>query len=74
MIRTLVLDEDDLIMVVDKNIVHQIDVNRGELTRTEFINFLIHRQLHVCEHGKSYVTREEFDSVARHAGTLEGCT
>ena len=43
--RTLVLDEDDLIMVVKEDIVKQIDENRGEMNRTEFVNYLIQCQL-----------------------------
>ena len=39
--RTLLLDENDLIMVVKEDVVKQIDENRGELNRTEFVNYLI---------------------------------
>ena len=43
--RTLLLDEDDLIMVVKEDVVKQIDENRGEMNRTEFVNYLIQCQL-----------------------------
>ena len=43
--RTLLLDEDDLIMVVKEDIVKQIDEHRGEMNRTEFVNYLIQCQL-----------------------------
>ena len=58
--RNLILDEDDLIMVVKKDIVKQIDENRGELNRTEFVNYLIQCQLKECYNQKNYVTKEEF--------------
>ncbi len=56
--RTLLLDEDDLIMVVKEDVVKQIDENRGEMNRTEFVNYLIQCQLKST--GKDYVTKEEF--------------
>jgi hypothetical protein len=58
--RTLVLDEDDLIMVVKEDIVKQIDENRGEMNRTEFVNYLIQCQLRQHSDQNSYVTKEEF--------------
>lgn len=39
--RTLILDEDDLILVVKEDVVKQVDENRGEMNRTEFVNHLI---------------------------------
>jgi hypothetical protein len=63
--RTLLLDEDDLIMVVKEDIVKQIDDNRGEMNRTEFVNYLIQCQLK--DHGsqKKSVSREEFQAYTR---------
>jgi len=58
--RTLMLDEDDLIMVVKEDVVKQIDKNRGEMNRTEFVNYLIQAQLKACENQSGYVKREEF--------------
>ena len=63
--RTLVLDEDDLIMVVKEDIVRQIDENRGEMNRTEFVNYLIQCQLREQLNQKNGVSRAEFDSFAR---------
>jgi uncharacterized pyridoxal phosphate-containing UPF0001 family protein len=57
--RTLVLDEDDLIMVVKEDIVKQIDENRGEMNRTEFVNYLIQCQLKENSK-KDSVSREEY--------------
>jgi len=47
-------------MVVRKDVVEQIDENRGELTRTEFVNFLIQSQLKECYEKRDYVTQKEF--------------
>ena len=58
--RTLLLDEDDLIMVVKEDVVKQIDENRGEMNRTEFVNYLIQCQLRDFQSQKNYVTKEEF--------------
>ncbi len=63
--RTLVLDEDDLLMVVKEDIVKQIDENRGEMNRTEFVNYLIQCQLREHLNQKQGVSREEFQSFAR---------
>lgn len=58
--RTLLLDEDDLIMVVKEDVVKQIDNNRGELNRTEFVNHLIQCQLKEYYGDKEYVAKSEF--------------
>jgi len=58
--RTLILDDDDLVMVVKQDVVKQIDEKRGELTRTEFVNYLIQCQLRQMQENTSYVTKQEF--------------
>jgi hypothetical protein len=58
--RTLLLDEDDLIMVVKEDVVKQIDENRGEMNRTEFVTYLIQSQLKECNNQRDYVKKEEF--------------
>ena len=63
--RTLVLDEEDLIMVVKEDVVRQIDENRGEMNRTEFVNYLIQCQLKDQANQKESVPREEFQQFAR---------
>lgn len=63
--RTLLLDEDDLIMVVKEDIVKQIDENRGEMNRTEFVNYLIQCQLKEQNGQKKTVSQEEFRNFAR---------
>ena len=58
--RTLLLDEDDLIMVVKEDLVKQIDENRGEMTRPEFVNYLIQCQLKERLNQQKCVGKEEF--------------
>ena len=63
--RTLMLDEDDLIMVVKEDVVKQIDDNRGEMNRTEFVNYLIQCQLKESYNQQEYVAKEEFQHFTR---------
>jgi hypothetical protein len=63
--RTLILDEDDLIMVVKEDVVKQIDENRGEMNRTEFVNYLIQCQLKEYYNQRDYVTKEEFQQFTK---------
>ncbi len=63
--RTLLLDQDDLIMVVKEDIVKQIDDHRGEMNRTEFVNYLIQCQLKEKLNEKKSVSREEFQDYTR---------
>ncbi len=63
--RTLMLDENDLIMVVKEDVVKQIDENRGEMNRTEFVNYLIQCQLKECLNQQKYVTGEELQHFTR---------
>ena len=63
--RTLLLDEDDLIMVVKEEIVKQIDENRGEMTRPEFVNYLIQCQLKERADQHKCVSKEEFRNFTR---------
>lgn len=68
--RRLVLDDDDLIMVVNKDVVSQIDENRGEMNRTEFVNFLIHNQLQEYDRDKKYISKEEFYGAVQEIKVL----
>jgi len=49
-------------LIVDAELVKRIDDNRGDIGRSEFIDFLIESQLKEKEEGKKQgsVTREEF--------------
>lgn len=68
--RTLMLDEDDLVMVVKEEVVRQIDQNRGELNRTEFVNYLIQHQLKEHERRDDYVPKEDFLKFTRQITEL----
>ena len=68
--RTLVLDENDLIMVVKEDVVARIDEHRGELTRTEFVNYLIQCQLHEHRDSQEYVSAAEFKEFSRQMSEL----
>ena len=68
--RTLILDEDALILVVDKDVVKQVDENRGEMTRTEFVNFLIHSQLEDGNRSQNYVDKEEYHRFVQEVKEL----
>ena len=70
--RTLILDEEDLIMVVKEDVVKQIDENRGEMNRTEFVNHLIKCQLKQYYDQHDYVTKNELrQSVQEITGLLD---
>jgi hypothetical protein len=68
--RTLLLDEDDLIMVVKEDIVKQIDEHRGEMNRTEFVNYLIQCQLKEQLNKKNSVSQEEFQYFSQQMMAL----
>jgi hypothetical protein len=57
-------------MVVKQDVVRQIDQNRGEMNRTEFVNYLIQCQLKEFSEPRKYVTREEFQVFARQVTEL----
>jgi hypothetical protein len=68
--RTLILDEDDLVLVVKEDVVKQIDENRGEMNRSEFVNYLIQSQLKGYYSQQNYITREEFQEFAQEIKEL----
>ena len=68
--RVLILDEAALVLVVDKDVVSQVDENRGEMTRTEFVNFLIHSQLREGNRSQNYIDKEEFHRVVQEMKKL----
>lgn len=63
--RTLILNEEDLVMVVKEDVVRQVDENRGEMNRSEFVNFLIQSQLKECFNRQDYVTKEAFQNFTQ---------
>ena len=68
--RVLILDEDALILVVEKAVVKQVDEKRGEMTRTEFVNFLIQSQLREGNRSRNYVDKEELHRVVQEMKEL----
>ena len=68
--RTLILEDSELIMVVDKDVVKQVDENRGEMNRTEFVNFLIQSQLKECYRQQNYASKEEFHQFTQEIKDL----
>jgi hypothetical protein len=72
--RTLLLEEDDLIMVVKEDIVKQIDEHRGEMNRTEFVNYLIQCQLKDQSNQKNSISIEEFQQFrCQMLGLMRNC-
>ena len=64
------MDEDDLVMVVKEDIVKQIDENRGEMNRMEFVNYLIQCQLKERLNQQKCVSKEEFRNFTRQMTDL----
>ena len=62
---------DKRMLIVDEEILTRIDQNRGDMSRAEFINFLINSQLGEYESENAttitpqYVNREEFQEFAQ---------
>ena len=54
-------------LIVDAEVVGKIDENRGDLSRSEFLDFLIDSQLKETEEvvNQNYVDREEFHQFAQ---------
>ena len=61
---------DKRMLVVDAELVRNIDENRGDLSRSEFIEFLINSQLKGENKGNDGVTREEFRQFQEGAKEL----
>ena len=59
---------DKRMLIVDDELLRKIDDNRGEMSRTEFIKFIINSQLGEVEaetvNSNQYVSREEFQEFA----------
>ena len=59
------------LLIVDEQTLCRLDENRGEMSRAEFINFLINNQLGECESENAtgitpqYVDREEFQEFTQ---------
>ncbi len=56
-------------LIVDAEIVRKVDENRGDMNRSDFINFLIDSCLKEDSEKQSYITKEEFNQFQQ--GTRE---
>ena len=54
-------------LIVDAEVARKVDENRGDMSRSEFLNFLIDSQLKETEEvgNQNYVDREEFHQFAQ---------
>ncbi len=55
-------EKEKRMLIIDAEVARKIDENRGDLNRSEFLNFLINGQLKETEEAgnHNYVDREEF--------------
>jgi len=51
---------DKRMLIVDAELVRKIDENRGDMSRSEFLNFLIDSQLKEDTGRNNYISKEEF--------------
>ena len=54
-------------LIVDADVVRKVDENRGDMSQSEFLNFLIEHHLKeaVVNQGQGYVKEEEFYQFAQ---------
>jgi hypothetical protein len=51
-------------LIIDAELVRKIDENRGDMSRTEFLNFLIDNRLQEDTGPDNYIAKEEFYQFA----------
>jgi len=56
---------DKRMLIVDAELVRKIDENRGDMSRSEFLNFLIDSQLEEDTGRNNYISKEEFHQFAQ---------
>jgi len=56
-------------LIVDAEVVRKVDENRGDMNRSDFINFLIDSCLKEDSGKQNYITKEEFEQFQQ--GTRE---
>ena len=56
-------------LIVDAEVVRKVDENRGDMNRTDFLNFLIDSCLKEDSEKQDYITKEEFNQFQQ--GTRE---
>jgi len=52
-------------LIVDADVVRKVDENRGEMSRSEFLDFLIDNQLKEDVGNHNYIDKEEFHQFAQ---------
>ncbi len=52
---------DKRMLIVDAEVVRKVDENRGDMNRSDFINFLINNCLKEDSGKQNYITKEEFN-------------
>jgi len=55
---------DKRMLIVDTDVARKIDENRGDMSRSEFLSFIIENQFKEDNGSKSYVQKEEFNQFA----------
>ncbi len=60
---------DKRMLIVDAEVVRKVDENRGDMNRSDFINFLIDSCLKEDSGKQNYITKEEFNQFQQ--GTRE---
>ena len=56
-------------LIVDTEVARKVDENRGDMNRSDFINFLIDTHLKEDSEKQNYITKEEFNQFQQ--GTRE---
>jgi len=56
-------------LIVDAEVIRKVDENRGDMNRSDFINFLIDSCLKEDSEKQNYITKEEFNQFQQ--GTRE---
>ena len=60
---------DKRMLIIDAEVTRKIDENRGDMNRSDFINFLIDSCMKEDSVKQDYITKEEFDQFQQ--GTRE---
>ena len=56
-------------LIIDADVARKVDENRGDMNRSDFLNFLIDNSLKEEPRKQNYVTKEEFQQLQQ--GTKE---
>ena len=56
---------DKRMLIVDAEVARRVDENRGDMSCSEFLNFLIDSQLKEETGNQNYVSKEEFHQLER---------